>query len=327
MGNSLGGISFLESAGTRDRITGEMRRAKVAVDQKFLPNAPVPALVGMRASEVQGVDVQTGMFDPPSGRDKLFWMTAAPSDATKMKAVIFFHHGFGDHSGFCAQELMMTLAAVYNFGVICCDMPGMGLFMYVPDFSQFVDQAVEFLEVWVPEQRKAWDAASGKQMKIFGCGESMGGGVLATIMLSKPDYYDGHILISPMLEIAEETRPHPAAEFVFKHAIAGIFPTLQIVPSKDIDYQCFTDPAAVRVGSGMPRHSGAAVLSTTVERWHHTTTDLTTPKGYKAWDIRSGLDNNNAASSLARENRKMMQCADVPCNKPDRYRITTADDG
>lgn len=34
----------------------------------------------------------------------------------------------------------------------------------------------------------------------------MGGGVLATIMLSKPDYYDGHILISPMLEIAEETR-------------------------------------------------------------------------------------------------------------------------
>ena len=60
-------------------------------------------------------------------------------------------------------------------------------------------------------QRKAWDAASGKQMKIFGCGESMGGGVLATIMLSKPDYYDGHILISPMLEIAEETRhvkPH-----------------------------------------------------------------------------------------------------------------------
>lgn len=23
--------------------------------------------------------------------------------------------------------------------------------MYVPDFSQFVDQAVEFLEVWVPE--------------------------------------------------------------------------------------------------------------------------------------------------------------------------------
>lgn len=136
-----------------------------------------------------------------------------------------------DHSGFCAQELMMTLAAVYNFGVICCDMPGMGrsdgksrpvqprlarlecncshhpnrvlglrsayhriekqlthmttrvlemckshtltlashttpvslsclpswtwhavgLFMYVPDFSQFVDQAVEFLEVWVPE--------------------------------------------------------------------------------------------------------------------------------------------------------------------------------
>lgn len=43
-------------------------------------------------------------------------------------------------------------------------------------------------------------------MKIFGCGESMGGGVLATIMLSKPDYYDGHVLISPMLEIAEETR-------------------------------------------------------------------------------------------------------------------------
>jgi pimeloyl-ACP methyl ester carboxylesterase len=66
------------------------------------------------------------MFDPPSGRDKLFWMTVAPSDVTKMKAVVFFHHGFGDHSGFCAQELMVTLAKLYNFGCICCDMPGMG---------------------------------------------------------------------------------------------------------------------------------------------------------------------------------------------------------
>ena len=45
---------------------------------------------------------------------------------TKMNAVVFFHHGFGDHSGFCAQELMVTLAKLYNFGCICCDMPGMG---------------------------------------------------------------------------------------------------------------------------------------------------------------------------------------------------------
>jgi hypothetical protein len=51
------------------------------------------------------------------------------------------------------------------------------------------------------------------------------------------------ILLSPMLEIAAETRPPKAVELVVRYTVMSAFPTLQITPSKDIDDQCVTDPA------------------------------------------------------------------------------------
>ena len=79
MGNSLGGVSIFESSKTADRTTGEQRRAKCPVDVKFLDDTPPPALLGCtNCSEVTGLKTEQGLWQPPSGRDKLFWRTVAP---------------------------------------------------------------------------------------------------------------------------------------------------------------------------------------------------------------------------------------------------------
>jgi hypothetical protein len=118
MGQSLGGMEAAENPLTHHIMTGELRRAICPVALHHIPDAPSPTLLAGSNVDLQVmVTVATGMFVPPSkepsSKQNLFWMTVTPADLSSIKAVVVFHHGFGDHAGWYSQSFMTTLCSLY----------------------------------------------------------------------------------------------------------------------------------------------------------------------------------------------------------------------
>jgi hypothetical protein len=53
---------------------------------------------------------------------------------------------------------------------------------YVPEWFGFVEHCFEFMQLVASPMHATWSEKAGKPLKIFGTGESMGGGVLATLV-------------------------------------------------------------------------------------------------------------------------------------------------
>eukprot|EP00039_Didymoeca_costata_P019078 m.336149 g.336149 ORF g.336149 m.336149 type:complete len:359 (+) comp17770_c0_seq1:12-1088(+) len=246
-----------------DRLTGEDRRKKIPPDLLFLEQKPIPALLGASSDEYRkGLRFDHGLFQSRGIEKNIYWTTIVPDDIKSVKGIIVFHHGYGDHCGYLAQNQMLTYAKLHNFATVCFDMPGFGrsdgLFMDIPDWFDFVEYAVEFANEIVLPLRNKWstEASSDVPLPLFCHGESMGGGVVLTLCIKHPNLYDAAVLSCPMLAVAKETRPPYIVELTVKNLLVPLMPRWPVTPSKDLIGQDFKDPKIPEIVRNNPLGPG-----------------------------------------------------------------------
>lgn len=121
--------------------------------------------------------------------------------------MIVIFHGYGDHGGWLLFNVACTHVKLNDAAVIIHDQPGHGrsdgLHVYVPSWHAFVEDSMDFCENVVAPQRDEW----GSKLKLFAFGESMGGGVLATYCIKKPNFWSGVILSAVRQHIVQRRLP------------------------------------------------------------------------------------------------------------------------
>eukprot|EP00961_Rhodomonas_salina_P097426 1310381-Rhodomonas_salina.3 len=116
------------------------------------------------------------------------------------------------------------------------------------------------MDNWVQPQRQKWMEAAGRELKMFGQGESMGGGVLTTICLKHPKKFNGIVLGCPMLYISPKLLPPMWVQLIFKHVLVRLLPEWPIAPTKNIVSLAFTDKAMCEILRSNPLGSGGEML-------------------------------------------------------------------
>ena len=276
-----------------DLETGEDRRRKALPTQCFLDNAPATSdqqlLVSLAKCEAT-LDFDSGFFER-DGQDKIFWTSIVPKDKAKIENVLVFHHGLNDHCGWSVQLAQMHHAAMFNSAAVCFDMPGWGrsdgLFMHIPnaDWFAWTSHAATFILECVLPWRSAWETQAGRQLKVFGHGESMGGAIALSLALKHPNLYDGIVLSAPAVNGAKEVLPHPAVVWFLMTFVVPFLGTLPQAPFEDVSDKCHEDKALVartRLNPFSPqgkklRFSTGAALVTAVRYISGHLSDVTTP--------------------------------------------------
>jgi len=182
---------------------------------------------------------ERGFFTLRSGLN-IFYQIWKPD--VEVKAAVLLLHGFGEHSDLSMAHKAKVLCSLGPFVTVAFDMPGHGrsdgLAAHIPDWLDFVDQAREvFLEHLRPLLLERW-----KGLKIFGLGESMGGGVLFTLLAREKELFDGAILVCPMLFVSRDLFPPWIVLQLFKQVLAPLLPLWPITPTKDLADVCNCDP-------------------------------------------------------------------------------------
>mmetsp|Transcript_29917 Transcript_29917/g.75299 ORF Transcript_29917/g.75299 Transcript_29917/m.75299 type:complete len:347 (-) Transcript_29917:344-1384(-) len=241
--------------GFEDRYSGEKRREKwesIKVDEHFCKLKPDPILLGERSKWEKDVVLESGLFQREGGKGGIFWNTIRPANVKKIKRVVVYFHGYGDNTCWMPQNNGLSLAKLTDTAVILFDQPGHGrsdgLFLYIPDWFEFVDASYEFCHKFAVQKRDEWNP----KLKMFAMGESMGGGVMTTFCLKHPDFFAGCIMLAPMIAVADHMHPPWAVSQVLKHIVAPLFGTFPITPTKDMIEHCFSDPAMVEVAKTNP---------------------------------------------------------------------------
>jgi acylglycerol lipase len=181
----------------------------------------------------------------------------------KPRGVTVVYHGYGDHCDFTMHEIAHDIARDCDHITIVFDQPGFGrsdgLWGFIPDWFVHVDTCV----IATRAIRDKVTTDEEKELPLFACGHSMGGGVAITATVQYPDLFDGLVLIAPMCGIAETVRPHKAVERVFV-VLAQYLKTLPITPVANPGYLCFEDPTYYKTSLAMNRlcYKGRARLGT-----------------------------------------------------------------
>jgi len=171
--------------------------------------------------------------DESPGAGRLLFGQSFRPKGVKAKAVIFFCHGFGDHtSWYIRDEAVMW--AQRGFAVHTLDSYGNGrsdgLQNYIPSLPRLVDDYVHVIK----EVRQRYPPDT----KVFVVGHSMGGAIALHLAWRIPDIIKGLVLIAPMVKIVESLKP-PKPVVQFLTFIASLWPTGPITPMPDVLYLCF----------------------------------------------------------------------------------------
>jgi len=222
---------------TLDRDTGVQRRAMAppnvdAVDEYY------PGCVEHELATKRELQNERGFLTLRNGFN-IFHQSWGPLSG-EVKAVVIFFHGYGDHSDFV---ISLKARALCNLGPMACvgfDMPGHGrsdgLHVHIPDWHDFVGTAREILvEHLLPAIRGRWPGA-----RLFGFGESMGGGVLFSLLVRERDLFQGAIMVCPMLFVSEDILP-PFPILKAFLALSNCLPLWPIAPNKDVKQVCNAD--------------------------------------------------------------------------------------
>lgn len=198
---------------------------------------------------------ERGFLSLSSGKN-LFYQTWEPRlGGSKVEAVIVIFHGFGDHSDFTNALKAKAMVNLGNNAVMAFDMPGHGrsdgLSVCVEDWQKFVGEAREAVqEHLLPLARRRW----GEQIKIFAMGESMGGGVLFTLLVNDKSLFHGAILVCPMLFVSRELLPPWIVVQIFNRVLVPLFPEWPVAPNKDVGKLCFEDSSMAEYLDNAPIH-------------------------------------------------------------------------
>ncbi|XP_031485858.1 caffeoylshikimate esterase-like isoform X2 [Nymphaea colorata] len=140
-----------------------------------------------------------------------------------------------------------------------------GLQGYISNFDDVVDDCSDFFTSITEKEEN-------RNKLRYLLGEAMGGAVALLVHKRQPTYWDGAILVSPMLKVTDEMKPNAFVVGVL-NKLSKIMPTLKIVPTKDIIDVGIKDPKKreeVRTNSccykGKPRlKTGCELLKVSME--------------------------------------------------------------
>jgi len=125
--------------------------------------------------------------------------------------------------------------------VVMFDLPSHGrsdgLLGYISSWWDWVERVWQVLDTIVPDVKTNYPSAK----KIYGGGVSLGGGLTACLALQRPDFFDGVILIAPMLAISENVKPPKAVQDVFRTLFGPMQLSWPVTPSKDLNHFTFRD--------------------------------------------------------------------------------------
>ncbi|XP_078431183.1 alpha/beta-Hydrolases superfamily protein isoform X2 [Wolffia australiana] len=165
----------------------------------------------------------------------IFSKTWLPEES-RLTALVFFCHGYGDTCTFFFEGIARKLASS-GFGVFAMDYPGFGLsdglHGYIESFDTLVEDVIEHFS-------KVKENPKYKGIPSFLFGQSMGGAVALKIHLKKAIPWDGAILVAPMCKIADDLVPPWPLVFILI-LLARIVPRKKLVPQKDLAEMAFKD--------------------------------------------------------------------------------------
>ncbi|KAJ3692377.1 hypothetical protein LUZ60_012727 [Juncus effusus] len=150
-------------------------------------------------------------------------------EASRIKALVCFCHGYGDTCTFFFEGIARKIASE-GFGVFAMDYPGFGLSEglhgYIPSFDDLVDDVIEHFS-------KIKENPEYKQIPCFLFGQSLGGAVSLKIVFKQPNVWDGAILVAPMCKIADDVVPPWALQQILI-LVSKVLPKSKLVPQKDL---------------------------------------------------------------------------------------------
>ncbi|EED92153.1 phospholipase [Thalassiosira pseudonana CCMP1335] len=176
------------------------------------------------------VDLKEGYWVNGRGM-ALFSSIMKPSDGTRIRAVVFFCHGFlGSSSYLIRCEYQRLVKEGIAFVGIDYEGHGQsdGLQGLIPSWELLVNDSLEYFQETLKKEFP--------NKPYFLCGESMGGAVCFSIYQKTPQLWRGVVFQAPMCKIKEDMLPPPFVVKLFL-AIVGksdsnAFSELPIAPSK-----------------------------------------------------------------------------------------------
>lgn len=147
--------------------------------------------------------------------------------------MLVFFHGYSSHSDLYIEalsELARQGALVVMFDLPCHGRSD-GFLCYTPDWWTWVDQIWAVVDNVVPALR----TQSGRpDMKVFAGGISLGGGLVACLAVQRPTFFNGVVLVCPMLGVADDVKPPKVVQIVFKRVLGPFKLSWPITPVKDL---------------------------------------------------------------------------------------------
>ncbi|KAI7752686.1 hypothetical protein M8C21_029219, partial [Ambrosia artemisiifolia] len=167
---------------------------------------------------------------------KLFTCQWIPIDC-EPKALVFLNHGYAMECSVSMKGTAMRLVKA-GFGVYGIDNQGHGksdgIQGHISCFDDLVDDCSQFFTS-ICERKE-----NKNKLRIL-LGESMGGAMVLRLHRTKPNFWDGGVLVAPMCKIADNMRP-PQLVMNILLQLNRIIPTWRIVPGEDIIELAFRDP-------------------------------------------------------------------------------------
>eukprot|EP00457_Paulinella_chromatophora_P010011 gb/GEZN01010095.1/.p1 GENE.gb/GEZN01010095.1/~~gb/GEZN01010095.1/.p1 ORF type:complete len:375 (-),score=7.79 gb/GEZN01010095.1/:122-1246(-) len=215
---------FLYWAGRPFLFHHAEERRKIPAGGSSHPGAQVPSTVKH----------DTSYFKTSKGH-LLYTQTFSPPQ--QAKGIVFHIHGFGDNSHYLTRVYHMRFVK-WGYKVVTLDLLGHGwsdgVWVHIENFDEMVSLAYEYFENVKNQPEHA-------NVSHFLAGESMGGAVaLRMLQMHGQDHWSGCCLLAPMCKVSDEMRP-PDVVIHFLTFLARFFPTLPLIPAKDMTELCFRE--------------------------------------------------------------------------------------
>lgn len=175
----------------------------------------------------------------PDGR-RLWWLRLLP--AGRPRAVVLFLHGFEDHSSFSLYNTAKAFAEHTGCVALLVDQPGHGRSDGLHALVTCWEAHMRAVEDWcdavcVPERlAHATAGADGERLPLplFAFGSSMGGALAISLAMRRPTFFDGLMLIAPMVRLSPRLRP-PAHVYAVLQVLSRVpvLCDLALIPRSD----------------------------------------------------------------------------------------------
>mmetsp|Transcript_76946 Transcript_76946/g.238323 ORF Transcript_76946/g.238323 Transcript_76946/m.238323 type:complete len:369 (+) Transcript_76946:99-1205(+) len=232
-GAAVRGLFWFVTRKIRHIATGAQRRALCP------PHDHTTATGGCKC-DLEGVKLRREILSLRSGA-QAFGQIVAPADR-QPSCILVFLHGYTSHSDLYLEDACVL--ARQGFTVLLPDLPGHGrtdgLLTHVPEWFAWVEEVWEIVELFLP---LAQETGNGRPLKVFLGGVSLGGGLAACMCVQRPAFFQGVVLVAPMLFVSDEVKPPKVVQHFFKWFLVPLLPLWPITPVKSLDHLDFRVPS------------------------------------------------------------------------------------